>query len=108
MCCQSAAKQRPRLGLLSAPAVCAPPLQHSINSLFLSVISLCCEALLASRKMLLFELCLSLLSGPLGLRSLGVKRAGLRGPLHDPFEEGALVLYEPPVLSAHDQLKIDK
>ncbi|NXY35253.1 RAD54 protein, partial [Pomatorhinus ruficollis] len=46
--------------------------------------------------------------GPLGLRSLGVKRAGLRGPLHDPFEEGALVLYEPPVLSAHDQLKIDK
>ncbi|XP_066181020.1 DNA repair and recombination protein RAD54-like [Sylvia atricapilla] len=46
--------------------------------------------------------------GPLGLRSLGVKRAGLRGPLHDPFEEGALVLYEPPVLSAHDQLKMDK
>ncbi|NXM18843.1 RAD54 protein, partial [Ploceus nigricollis] len=46
--------------------------------------------------------------GPLGLRSLGVKRAGLRAPLHDPFEEGALVLYEPPVLSAHDQLKIDK
>ncbi|NXI30396.1 RAD54 protein, partial [Sterrhoptilus dennistouni] len=46
--------------------------------------------------------------GPLGLRSLGVKRAGVRGPLHDPFEEGALVLYEPPVLSAHEQLKIDK
>lgn len=58
--------------------------------------------------MLLFELCLCLLSGPLGLRSLGVKRAGVRGPLHDPFEEGALVLYEPPVLSAHEQLKIDK
>ncbi|XP_030310989.1 DNA repair and recombination protein RAD54-like isoform X2 [Calypte anna] len=46
--------------------------------------------------------------GPLGLRALGIKRAGLRSPLHDPFEEGALVLYEPPLLSAHDQLKIDK
>lgn len=108
LCCQGAAKQRPCLGLLCAPAERAPPLQHPINSLFLSVIRLCCQALLASRKMLLFELCLCSISGPLGLRSLGVKRAGLRRPLHDPFEEGALVLYEPPVLSAHDQLKIDK
>ncbi|PKU41502.1 dna repair and recombination protein rad54-like [Limosa lapponica baueri] len=48
------------------------------------------------------------IAGPLGLRALGIKRAGLRSPLHDPFEEGALVLYEPPLLSAHDQLKIDK
>lgn len=108
VCCQSAAKQWPCLGLLSAPAVHAPPLQHPINLLFLGVIRLCCKALPASRKMLLFELCLCLLSGPLGLRSLGVKRAGVRSPLHDPFEDGALVLYEPPVLSAHDQLKIDK
>ncbi|XP_050568202.1 DNA repair and recombination protein RAD54-like isoform X1 [Cygnus atratus] len=46
--------------------------------------------------------------GPTGLRALGIKRAGLRSPLHDPFEEGALVLYEPPLLSAHEQLKIDK
>ncbi|XP_019386914.1 PREDICTED: DNA repair and recombination protein RAD54-like [Crocodylus porosus] len=46
--------------------------------------------------------------GPLGLRALGIKRAGVRNSLHDPFEEGALVLYEPPPLSAHDQLKIDK
>ncbi|XP_074122143.1 DNA repair and recombination protein RAD54-like isoform X1 [Sminthopsis crassicaudata] len=46
--------------------------------------------------------------GPLGLRALGIKRAGLRHALHDPFEEGALVLYEPPPLSAHDQLKLDR
>ncbi|POI29663.1 hypothetical protein CIB84_006587, partial [Bambusicola thoracicus] len=46
--------------------------------------------------------------GPTGLRALGIKRAGVRSPLHDPFEEGALVLYEPPLLSAHEQLKIDK
>lgn len=64
--------------------------------------------MLSSRKKLFFELYLCLLSGPLGLRALGIKRAGLRSPLHDPFEEGALVLYEPPLLSAHDQLKIDK
>ncbi|KAH0618655.1 hypothetical protein JD844_018052 [Phrynosoma platyrhinos] len=46
--------------------------------------------------------------GSLGLKALGIKRAGVRHALHDPFEEGALVLYEPPTLSAHDQLKIDK
>ncbi|XP_020843301.1 DNA repair and recombination protein RAD54-like [Phascolarctos cinereus] len=46
--------------------------------------------------------------GPLGLRALGIKRAGLRHALHDPLEEGALVLYEPPPLSAHDHLKLDR
>ncbi|KAG8507670.1 DNA repair and recombination protein RAD54-like, partial [Galemys pyrenaicus] len=46
--------------------------------------------------------------GPLGFRALGLKRAGVRRALHDPLEEGALVLYEPPPLSAHDQLKLDK
>ncbi|XP_023663173.2 DNA repair and recombination protein RAD54-like [Paramormyrops kingsleyae] len=47
-------------------------------------------------------------TGPLGVRSLGVKRATLRKPLHSPFEEDALVLYEPPALSAHDQLNAEK
>lgn len=47
-------------------------------------------------------------SGPLGLRALGLRRAGVRKALHDPFEDGALVLYEPPVLSAHELLKTDK
>ncbi|XP_058536737.1 DNA repair and recombination protein RAD54-like isoform X2 [Ochotona princeps] len=46
--------------------------------------------------------------GPLGSRALGLKRAGIRRALHDPLEEGALVLYEPPMLSAHEQLKLDK
>ncbi|KAK0069943.1 DNA repair and recombination protein RAD54 [Biomphalaria pfeifferi] len=40
-------------------------------------------------------------------RALGVRRQGARQPLHDPFEEGALVLYSPPELSAHEQMKID-
>ncbi|KAH3695581.1 hypothetical protein DPMN_083042, partial [Dreissena polymorpha] len=40
-------------------------------------------------------------------RALGVRRLGARQPLHDPFEEGALVLYVPPELSAHDLLKTD-
>ncbi|XP_042637703.1 DNA repair and recombination protein RAD54-like [Orycteropus afer afer] len=46
--------------------------------------------------------------GPLGSRALGLKRAGVRRALHDPLEEGALVLYEPPLLSNHDLLKLDK
>ncbi|CAL1572573.1 unnamed protein product [Knipowitschia caucasica] len=47
-------------------------------------------------------------SGPLGLRALGLKRGGPRRALHDPFAEGALVLYTPPQLSAHQQLHADK
>ncbi|KAK3091297.1 hypothetical protein FSP39_018741 [Pinctada imbricata] len=40
-------------------------------------------------------------------RVLGIRRQGSRQPLHDPCEEGALILYSPPELSAHEQLKID-
>ena len=32
---------------------------------------------------------------------------GTRQPLHDPFENNNLVLYEPPELSEHDKLKTD-
>ena len=39
-------------------------------------------------------------------RSLGVKRQGARQPLHDPEEENALVLYDPPELTEHDKLKV--
>ncbi|XP_022531113.2 DNA repair and recombination protein RAD54-like [Astyanax mexicanus] len=47
-------------------------------------------------------------TGSLGLRALGLKKAGVRKALHDPFEDGALVLYEPPVISAHELIKADK
>uniref|UniRef100_H3CGJ1 DNA repair and recombination protein RAD54-like n=1 Tax=Tetraodon nigroviridis TaxID=99883 RepID=H3CGJ1_TETNG len=47
-------------------------------------------------------------TGALGVRALGLKRAGLRKALHDPLAADALVLYEPPALSAHDLLKADK
>ena len=40
-------------------------------------------------------------------RALGVRRQGARQPLHDPYEEGALVLYHPPEMSAHEQMKTD-
>ena len=40
-------------------------------------------------------------------RSLGVRRAGGRQPLHDPLAENALVLYDPPELSEHEKLKSD-
>ena len=39
-------------------------------------------------------------------RSLGVRRAGGRQPLHDPDAEGALVLHEPVLLSEHEKLKV--
>lgn len=67
------------------------------------------DSLAFSLERLTYGLCfLCDVSGCLGNRALGIKRAGLRHALHDPFEEGALVLYEPPPLSVHDQLKIDK
>ncbi|KAG7228904.1 hypothetical protein INR49_008682 [Caranx melampygus] len=47
-------------------------------------------------------------TGSLGIRALGLKRAGVRKALHDPFAEDALVLFEPPTLSAHDLIKADK
>ena len=40
-------------------------------------------------------------------KSLGLKRSGARQPLHDPYEENALVVYEPPELSEHEKMKID-
>jgi DNA repair and recombination RAD54-like protein len=40
-------------------------------------------------------------------RGLGIRRKGPRRSLHDPYEEDALVLYEPPLLSAHEQLAAD-
>lgn len=46
--------------------------------------------------------------GSFGSKVLGVRRDGVRRPLHDPDAPGALVLYIPPQLSAHDTLKADK
>uniref|UniRef100_A0A3B3V1B8 RAD54 like n=1 Tax=Poecilia latipinna TaxID=48699 RepID=A0A3B3V1B8_9TELE len=44
----------------------------------------------------------------LGSKALGLKHTGVRKSLHDPFAEDALVLYEPPTLSAHDLIKADE
>uniref|UniRef100_A0A224X7V6 DNA repair and recombination protein RAD54-like n=1 Tax=Panstrongylus lignarius TaxID=156445 RepID=A0A224X7V6_9HEMI len=41
-------------------------------------------------------------------RVLGMRKDGVRRPLHDPQAPNALVLYVPPQLSAHDQLHLDK
>ena len=49
-------------------------------------------------------------SGGCGLRrGLGMRRgSSVRASLHDPFEEGALILHTPPELSAHQQLTADR
>ncbi|XP_071799546.1 DNA repair and recombination protein RAD54-like isoform X2 [Asterias amurensis] len=44
----------------------------------------------------------------LASRGLGIRRQGARQPLHDPYEEGALVLYAPEELSAQEQLTVDR
>lgn len=54
------------------------------------------------------RVCLSVIigTGPtLGSRALGVRRTGSLQPLHDPDEDNALLLYSPPKISAHEQLK---
>lgn len=45
--------------------------------------------------------------GPTRNCALGIRRQGAKVSLHDPYEEGALVLYSPPEVSAHDMLKLD-
>ncbi|KAI6232961.1 DNA repair and recombination protein RAD54-like [Aphelenchoides fujianensis] len=41
-------------------------------------------------------------------RTLGLRKSGARRPLYDPYAEGALVLYAPAELSAHEKLKVDE
>ncbi|KAK2908393.1 DNA repair and recombination protein RAD54-like [Channa argus] len=55
-----------------------------------------------------FKIPIANYTGSLGIRALGLKRAGVRRALHDPFAEDSLVLYEPPALGAHDLIKADK
>ncbi|CAL8073664.1 unnamed protein product [Calicophoron daubneyi] len=45
--------------------------------------------------------------GSLDSRALGLRRSAVRVALHDPYEEGALVLYTPPEVTAHDAMKKD-
>ncbi|CDQ85203.1 unnamed protein product [Oncorhynchus mykiss] len=66
------------------------------------------EALIRSILSKPFKIPIPNYTGSLGIRALGLKRAGVRKSLHDPFENGALVLYEPPVLSAHELIKAEK
>ncbi|KAL1245871.1 DNA repair and recombination protein RAD54-like [Trichinella spiralis] len=42
-----------------------------------------------------------------GNKALGLRRSGARVALHDPYEEGALVLFEPPEIGKHEKLKLD-
>lgn len=52
-----------------------------------------------------FKLSLPNYQGSRTHKVLGLRRVGSRGALYDPEEEGALVLYTPPDLSAHDLMK---
>ncbi|VDK42180.1 unnamed protein product [Anisakis simplex] len=46
--------------------------------------------------------------GTLSNKALGLRRSGVRCSLFDPYAEGALVLYAPQEMSAHDAMKIDE
>ncbi|XP_067933850.1 DNA repair and recombination protein RAD54-like [Watersipora subatra] len=45
-------------------------------------------------------------NGPVYTKALGIRRQGGKRALHDPAEEGALILYHPKELRAHEQLTI--
>lgn len=45
-------------------------------------------------------------TGPVGTKTLGYRKNGGRRPLHDPEEEGALILWAPPELSASEILTV--
>ena len=45
-------------------------------------------------------------TGPVGTKCLGYRKNGARRPLHDPEEEGALIVWAPPELSASEVLTI--
>ena len=47
-------------------------------------------------------------SGGPSNRFLGLRMSGARLPLHDPYAEGALVLFAPPELSAQEKLKVEE
>ncbi|KAK7068836.1 DNA repair and recombination protein RAD54-like, partial [Halocaridina rubra] len=40
--------------------------------------------------------------------SLGIRRDGVRRPLHDPDDPDALILFRPPELSAHEKLSVNQ
>uniref|UniRef100_A0A1I8IDR7 DNA repair and recombination protein RAD54-like n=1 Tax=Macrostomum lignano TaxID=282301 RepID=A0A1I8IDR7_9PLAT len=66
------------------------------------------EALIKSILSRPFKVPIPNYQGGCGLgRALGIRRQAGRAPLHDPQAEGALVLYSPPELSAHEQLRAD-
>ncbi|XP_030227574.1 DNA repair and recombination protein RAD54-like [Gadus morhua] len=85
---------RKPLTQLTNPPLCVDSNQH--------------EAFIQSILSKPFKIPIQNYTGPLGIRALGLKRAGVRRALHDPFAEGALVLYEPPTLNTQDMLKADK
>jgi len=54
------------------------------------------------------QILILLLLGPIHGRCLGMRSRGTRCALHDPNADGALVLYTPSELTAHEKLSIDK
>ena len=55
-----------------------------------------------------FKLPIPNYTGSLYRKSLGLRLDGARRPLHDPFEDGALILFEPPELTEQEKLTMDK
>lgn len=89
--------------------ICILPGQHqrTVNELYIiyynSLINVCFVMRRYKSNSVIFMILGSGLAG----RALGVRRQGARTALHDPYEEGALILYAPPELTAHDNLKLD-
>lgn len=63
------------------------------------------EALIKSILSRPFKIPIPNYSGPVHTKALGIRRQGAKRALHDPEEEGALILYYPKEIGAHEQLK---
>ncbi|KAL7641097.1 UNVERIFIED_CONTAM: hypothetical protein RMT77_008234 [Armadillidium vulgare] len=86
----------------------APVQEGHLKNLFSSTFLSSHEALIKQILSKPFKIPIPNYSGSVRSRNLGIKRSGLRQPLHDPDDPFALVLFTPPVLSAHDKLTLKK
>lgn len=64
------------------------------------------EALIKSILSKPFKIPIPNYTGPVYTKALGIRRQGAKRALHNPEEEGALILYYPEEIGAHEQLKI--
>ncbi|XP_073974133.1 DNA repair and recombination protein RAD54-like okr isoform X2 [Rhodnius prolixus] len=93
---------------MRTPLIMEFSLQYRITYAFFASILTTIETRIRNLLSKPFRIPLIGYTGGTSGRVLGMRKDGVRRPLHDPMAPNALVLYYPPQLSAHDQLNLDK